>query len=168
MKVLFGTLVLLSANAFAAEYIIPNVSLNTSDFKIVEDEHSPNPVKYSQDGECKLEKSENSDSGYVAIYITDKNGFFESLHFKQDREDLQFMALDYLKPNMCDFHVKELKSGNFNLNNKCKEGLNSENLDIEFDQDGIIKAITLKKTRFGAGHSIPLPSLSSSKIKCKF
>ncbi len=168
MKVLISALVLLSVNALAAEYKIPNVSINTSDFKIVEEEHSHYPVKYSVDGECKLTKSEDSESGYVAIYVSDKDGYFESIHFKQDRSDLQFMALDYLKPNMCDFNVKELKNGNYNLNNKCKEGLNSENLDLEFDNEGFIKAVTLKKTRFGAGHSVPLPALATSKIKCKF
>jgi hypothetical protein len=169
MKLFIVALTLMTVNAFAAEYKIPNVTLNTSDFKVEEDEHSPNPVKYSVDGNCKLEKVVSQDSAYTAIYISEKNSdFFESINFEQDKLDLNFMVLDFLKPNMCDFDVKALKNGNYNLNNKCKEGLNTENLDIQFTSEGFIKAISLKKTRFGSGHSIPIPSIGTWKIKCQF
>jgi hypothetical protein len=169
MKLFIVALTLMTVNAFAAEYKIPNVTLNTSDFKIAEDEHSPNPVKYSQDGSCKLEKIVDQEYGYTTIYIHDRESInFEAFYFKQDRSDLEIMVLDFLKPNKCDFDVRPLKNGNYNLNNKCKEGLNSEDLNIEFDNDGFIKALSIRKQRFGSGHSIPVPAMSVNKIKCQF
>lgn len=169
MKLMIFALTFMTANVFAATYMIPNVTLNTSDFKIVEDEHSPNPVKYSKDGNCKLEKHIDKEYGSTTIYITERDSeFFESIYFKQDNRDLLFSPIDFMKPNMCDFEVKGLRNGNYNLNNHCKDGLNSENIDIEFDNDGFIKGISMRKQRFGGGHSIPIPAMSINKIKCQF
>lgn len=168
MKLFIIALTLITVNAFAATYEIPNVQLNTSDFKVEEDEHTPNAVKYSKDGKCKLEKQVNEDFGYTTIYIKNDDDFFESIHFKHDGGNLLFSPIDFLKPKMCDFDVKALKNGNYNLNNNCQDGLNYENIDIEFTNDGIIKGISMKKQRFGSGHSIPIPAMSSAKIKCQF
>ena len=169
MKFLIAALLVSSVQAFAAEYKIPNLSINTSDFQILEEDHSPNPVKISKDGNCKLEKIFDADTGATTIYITDKRlNFFESIHFSQDGRDLDFMAVDFLKPKMCEFDISEVKNGNYKFSNKCKHGLKYENLDIELDQDGLITMLNLKKQRFGAGHSIPIPVLNSSSISCKF
>lgn len=169
MKLFIVALTLMTANAFAASYVIPNVTLNTSDFNIAEDEHTPNPVKYSKDGNCKLEKQVSQEFGTTTVYITERNSdFFESINFEQNDGDLLFSPNDFLKPNMCDFDVKALKNGNYNLNNHCKEGLNSENVDIEFDSNGFIKSLSMRKQRFGSGHSIPLPAMAINKIKCQF
>lgn len=169
MKFLIAAIVLTTGSAFAAEYKIPNLSINTSDFVISEEDHSPNAVKISEDGNCKMEKIVDPDFGSTTIYITDKNlNFFESIHFEQDGKDLDFMVLDYMKPKMCDFNIKEIKNGNYSFNNICKDGLSFENLDIELDQDGFIKALSMKKQRFGAGHSIAIPVLATNKISCKF
>lgn len=169
MKFLIAAFLLTHGYAFAAEYKIPNLVINTSDFQILEEDHSPNPVKISKDGNCKLEKIVDFDTGSTTIYITDKDlDFFESINYLQDGRDLDFMAVDFLKPKMCDFEIVDNRNGNYNFSNDCKHGLKYENLDLELDNDGLIVALSLKKQRFGAGHSLPIPVLNSSSISCKF
>lgn len=169
MKFLIAAILLTHGYAFATEYKIPNLVINTSDFQILEEDHSPNPVKISKDGNCKLEKIVDIDTGSTTIYITDKSlNFFESIHFSQDGRDLDFMAVDFSRPKMCDFDIFEVRNGNYKFSNKCKHGLKFENLDIELDNDGLIASLDLKKQRFGAGHSLPIPVLNSSSISCKF
>lgn len=169
MKFLIAALLLTQSLAMAAEYKIPNLTINTSDFQILEEDHSPNPVKISKDGNCKLEKIQDADTGSTTIYITDKTlNFFESITFSQDGRDLDFVAADFSKSKMCDFDIMENKKGNYQFSNKCKSGLKYENLDIELDRESIIVSLTLKKQRFGAGHSVPIPVLSNSSLSCKF